>query len=85
MSKSAAMLYEGPEWRYYYCFECRRWFKRHFRYRYAIVPVDDPSIIEPLMRKLESGRGTLTTHQGGVSWIRRMLDSASRYFQRYVP
>lgn len=79
------MLYEGPEWKYYYCYECRRWFKRHFRYRYAVVPLDDPRTIDSLIRRLETDRAMLKPQRDDVSWIRRKLDGASRFFQRYLP
>jgi hypothetical protein len=79
------MLYEGPEWKYYYCYECRRWFKRHFRYRYTIVHVDDLREIQALMRRLESERAMLQSQNEDASWIRRNLSKASRFFQRYLP
>ena len=85
MPKSAAMLYEGPEWKYYYCYECRRWFKRHFRFRYAIAPIDDPRTINGLLRRLESDRRMLQTQDDDLSWIRRKISAASRFFQRYLP
>ncbi len=83
--KTAALIYEGSEWKYYYCYECRRWFRRHFRYRYVIALVGDAQIICLLVRHLESQRKMLEAQLESVSWIRRKISAASRFFQRFLP
>jgi uncharacterized CHY-type Zn-finger protein len=82
--KTAAMFYEGPEWKYYYCYECGRWFSRHFRYRYVVEHVDDPKVIGLLVRHLETQRD-LDEAQPGLSWFRRWLKGVNRFFQKYLP
>jgi hypothetical protein len=79
------MIYEGLELEYYYCYQCRRWSTRHFRYRYAVAPLDDQHAIGTLLRQLEVDREVIEGPLRGVSWLRRKLLSASRFFQRYMP
>jgi hypothetical protein len=83
--KTAAMVYEGLEWKYYYCYECRRWFRRHFRYRYAIEHVNDAQVVDLLVRNLESKREALDAQLATLSWFKRKLSAASIFFQRFIP
>jgi len=83
--KTAALIYEGLEWRYYYCYECRRWFRRHFRYRYAVEFVDDIRVIGLLVNRLESRKEILEAEYKGASWFRKKMSATSRFFQRYLP
>jgi hypothetical protein len=83
--KTAAMFYEGLEWRYYYCYECRRWFRRHFRYRYAVEYIDDSDVIGPLVRLLETQKDLIKVQPESLSQFRRWLKAASCFFQKYLP
>jgi hypothetical protein len=83
--KTAAMLYEGLEWKYYYCYECRRWFRRHFRYRYAVEYIDDSDVIGLLVRYLETQRELIKAQPESLSWFHRWLKAASGFFQKYLP
>lgn len=83
--KTAAMVYEGLEWKYYYCYDCRRWFKRHFRYRYAVDYVDDPGEVGQLVRQLEAQKEFLEAQLKNLSRFRRKLRAASSFFQKYLP
>lgn len=38
--KTAELLYATPDWDFYYCYRCRRWFKRFFRDNRVFLPVD---------------------------------------------
>jgi hypothetical protein len=83
--KTAALMYEGLEWKYYYCYQCRSWSKRHSRYRYVVAPVGDKHLIALLVRQLESHKEMLEAHPSSASWLRRKISSASNFFQRYLP
>lgn len=83
--KTAALIYEGLEWKYYYCYECKGWFKRHFRYRYAVVPVDDGQDITLLVKHVELQRDMFEADLENISWFKRRLSGASRFFQRFLP
>ncbi len=83
--KTAALIYEGLEWKYYYCYECRRWFRRHFRFRYAVALVDDANVISLLVKQFESRKVTLEAEFESVSWFRRRISEANRFFQRFLP
>ncbi len=83
--KTAALIYEGLEWKYYYCYECRQWFRRHFRYRYAVDLVDNDYSINLLVRHLDSSRLAMEIELESVSWLRRKFLAASRFFQRFLP
>jgi hypothetical protein len=79
------MIYEGLEWKYYYCYECRRWSFRHYRYRYAAVPLDDPQVIRMLLKQLESAREVYEAQAESTSWFRRKISEAGGFFQRFLP
>lgn len=83
--KTAALIYEGLEWKYYYCYECRRWFRRHFRYRYAVDRFDDPRTIGLLVRQLESRNETLEAELESASWIKGKISASLRFFQKFLP
>jgi hypothetical protein len=83
--KTAAMMYEGMEWRYYYCYDCQRWFKRHYMYRYAVVPVEDFQAISILVRQLDLQRRMLGASLESFSWIRSTLASLRRFFHWTLP
>ena len=83
--KTAALIYGGLEWRYYYCYECRRWFRRHFRFKYAVALVDDANVISMLLKQLEPRKITLGAQFESASWFRRKISTASRFFQRFLP
>jgi len=83
--KTAAMLYEGLEWKYYYCYDCRRWYVRHFRYRYAFANLDDYDVVSMLTRRLEADREFLEAQLENMSWFRRKLAVARSFFQRFLP
>ncbi len=71
--KSAALLYEGLEWKYYYCYECRRWFVRHYLYRYAIAAVNDPDTIRRINQQLELQRAMFEASIESTSWIKKLF------------
>lgn len=83
--KTAALIYEGLEWKYYYCYECRRWFRRHFRYRYVVAHVEDTNVIGLLVRQLESRKETPEAELESLSWFRKKISAASGFFQRFLP
>jgi len=83
--KTAALIYEGLEWEYYYCYECKRWFRRHFRLRYAVALVDDDKVISLLLKQLESRKVTLEAEFESLSRFRSRISAASRFFQRFLP
>jgi hypothetical protein len=78
--KSAELLYMSALWDYYYCYSCRGWFKRPFRERRMVIPVDDERIVRQLtemhMWQMES------LHQNRVIFesVRRFL----RGFERRI-
>jgi uncharacterized CHY-type Zn-finger protein len=83
--KTSAMIYEGLERKYYYCYQCRRWSTRHYRFRYAVAPLDDPQIISILTRQLESQKEFAEAQMESLSWFRRTLSAARSFFGRYAP
>jgi hypothetical protein len=46
--KTAEMLYMSQEWDYYYCYRCRRWFKKHYNNHRIILPIGDKTEIRHL-------------------------------------
>lgn len=79
--KTAAMIFESVEWRYYYCYECRRWFVRDTRYRYATRQLDDPRVIGKLLEMLDSQRMMFDAQLESISWIRSKFSAAFRLFK----
>ncbi len=82
--KTAALIYESLEWKYYYCYDCRRWFTRHFKFRYAVLPVDD-STIGMLTNRIEFERQLFQARKEDVTWIKRKISASNRFFQRFLP
>ncbi len=83
--KTAALIHEGLQWNYYYCYECQGWFARHFRYRYLVAKVVDGNIIKALAWEagLQHGEPYEVKHSLGVrsrlsSWARRLRNSFTR-------
>ena len=79
------MMYEGITWNFYYCYECRRWSIRHFRYRYAMAPLDDIQTNSMLLRRLNSTSGMTDNQSRDASWLQRKISAASVFFQRFLP
>lgn len=42
------MLYTSQRWDFYYCYRCRRWFKRYYDDRRVFLPVKDAAEIRYL-------------------------------------
>ena len=78
--KTAALIYGGAKWDYYYCYECRRWFVRDGRYRYATASLDEPSIIRRLLSMLELQRQMTESRLEIFAWLRRRLSWVYRFF-----
>lgn len=70
---TAALIYRGLEWEWYYCYDCQRWFKRHFSLRYAVAPVDDRETIRALTGHLEWDRDVLESGLRANSWVKRLF------------
>ena len=83
--ETAALIYEGLEWKYYYCYQCRRWFRRHYRYRYAVALVDDRNVIDVLVRYIESQKQVSDAELETATWVRRKFSAAGNFFQRFLP
>jgi hypothetical protein len=79
---TAALLYESMEWDFYYCYECRRWFKRHFKFRYQVAPVDDKKEIKMLTHFYASQREMINNSLQSTRWIRKALRSLKGLLKR---
>jgi len=81
---TAALLYEGLQWQYYYCYECRRWWKRHSKYRYLVSPIVDGRIANNLVWRLESDREMLEVGLENNATVRRGLARGWRTIVKVV-
>jgi hypothetical protein len=81
--KSAALIYETMEWDYFYCHECRKWYKRHFKLRYIVANVDDKRLIRSLTSQVNFGYDILMEPARDFAWLKAELSKmwrALRYF-----
>jgi hypothetical protein len=79
--KTASLVHQASEWDYYYCYQCRHWFSRHYRYRYAVAPVDF-GVARALTRQLELQQRDFDSALRSSSWLRRLIGRASSVFRK---
>ena len=80
--KTAALIYEGLEWNYLYCYDCKGWFARHYLYRYAVEKVNDPRSIKILVRQMNMQREMLEANLEASTFVRRTLSRARKLVRR---
>ena len=74
--KTAALIYVGSRLDYYYCYQCRRWFVRDAKYRYATANLDEPAVVRRLLAILKLQREMVETQLESIHWIRRRFSDA---------
>jgi len=79
--KTAAVLYGGSRWDYCYCYQCRRWFVRDPKYRYATASMDESDAIGRLMAQLQLQRETTDAQLEGFAWLRKSVSAACRFLR----
>ena len=82
--KTAALIYVGPRLDYYYCYQCRRWFVRDAKYRYAIANLDEPDVVRRLLGILRIQREMVESQLETIHWFRRRLSDARRLLWRLL-
>jgi len=82
--KTAALVYVGSRLDYYYCYQCRRWFVRDAKYRYATANLDEPDVVRRLLAILRLQREMVETQLESIHWFRRRLSDARRLFWKLV-
>jgi hypothetical protein len=82
--KTAALIYVGSRLDYYYCYQCRRWFVRDAKYRYATANLDEPDVVRKLLAILKLQREMAETQLETIHWFRRRLSDVRRLFWRLV-
>lgn len=80
--KTAAIVYGGPQWDYCYCYECRRWFVRDAKYRYATSNMDEPAVIGRLLAMLELQKEMTETQLEILAWFRRRFSTICWSFRK---
>ena len=80
--RTAAVIYAGSDRDYYYCYECRRWFMRDAKYRYATASLDEPTTIGKLLAILELQRGMAEAQLESLAWVRRQFSGVYWFFRR---
>ena len=80
--KTAALIYVGPRLDYYYCYQCRRWFVRDAKYRYATANLDEPDVVRRLLAILNLQKEMIETQLESIHWFRRRLGDTRRLFWR---
>ena len=82
--KTAALIYVGSRLDYYYCYQCRRWFVRDAKYRYATASLDEPDVVLRLLAILKLQREMFETQLESIQWVRRRFSDARRLFWKLV-
>jgi len=82
--KTAALIYVGSRLDYYYCYQCRRWFVRDAKYRYATANLDEPDVVRRLLAILKLQREMVETQLETIHWFAKSLSHVSRFFQRLI-
>jgi len=82
--KTAALIYVGSRLDYYYCYQCRRWFVRDAKYRYAIANLDEPAVVRRLLGILRLHREMVESQLEFTHWFRRMFSDAHRLFCKLI-
>ena len=66
-NKTAEMIYMSQEWDYYYCYRCRRWFKKRFDDQRIFLEIKDKAAVKHLT-------WVYVSHLETVYEQRRLLD-----------
>ena len=82
--KTAALIYAGSRLDYYYCHQCRRWFVRDAKYRYATANLDDTVVVRRLLAILKLQREMVETQLDSIHWFGRRLSDARRFFWKLI-
>ena len=82
--KTAALIYVGSRLDYLYCYQCRRWFVRDAKYRYATANLDEPDVVRKLLAILKLQREMTETQLESIHWFRRRFSDARRLFWKLV-
>lgn len=82
--KTAALIYMGSKLDYFYCYQCRRWFVRDAKYRYATSNLDEPDAIRRLLAILKLRREMVETQIEGVHWIWGRLSDAGHFLWKFI-
>ena len=82
--KTAALIYVGSRLDYYYCYQCRRWFVRDAKYRYATRNLDDPDVVRRLLAILKLQKEMVETQLDTIHWFRRRFSELRRLFWELV-
>jgi len=80
--KTAAIVYGGARWDYYYCYECRKWFVRDSKYRYATANMDEPAVIDKLLAMLELQKEMTEAQIEALVWFRKRFSTVYRLFRK---
>ena len=82
--KTAALIYVGSRLDYYYCYQCRRWFVRDAKYRYATANLDEPDVVRRLLAILNLQREMIETQLETIHWFRGRFSDARRLLWKLV-
>jgi len=82
--KTAALIYVGSRLDYYYCYQCRRWFVRDAKYRYATATLDEPDVVRRLLAILKLQKEMVETRLETIHWFRRRFSDARRFFWKLI-
>ena len=77
---TAEAIYAAALWDYYYCYQCRSWFKVRFDRRSVFLPVRERAEVKRLV-------WIYTTRMASMQELRRLSDnveSLKRYVERHV-
>ncbi len=82
--KTAALIYVGSRLDYYYCYQCKRWFVRDAKYRYATAYLDEPDVVRRMLAILKLQREMVETQLATIHWFRKRFSHARRLFWNLV-
>jgi len=63
---------------YFYCYQCKRWFVRDAKYRYALANLDEPEVVRRLVAILKVQKDMVESQLETIQWFRRRISDVRR-------
>jgi hypothetical protein len=78
--RTSALVYMTSRLDYFYCYQCRRWFVRDAKYRYALANLDEPDVVHRLVAILRVQKEMVESQLETIQWFRRRVSDVRRLF-----
>ncbi len=75
---TAALIYETPEWDFFYCYECSHWYKRHSRFRYIVASIEDKRLVDSLTSQVNFNYEMMTEPLRNFYWLKSKISHVWR-------